>query len=154
MVALALIIVAAVALLVGGAIGSAGGSTTASPRVTVTATVTATATVAFPAPANSPAPTSAAASGRLADQGWTVIQVRLHESHGDFGGTLRVRNDTGVTVDAPAFTVSLLKGGSQVASMLGGDLATVPPGKIITVNLISADTWVAGPYGYEFQFSG
>ncbi|MGA5193611.1 hypothetical protein [Streptomyces exfoliatus] len=70
---------------------------------------------------------------------------------GDFGGRARVTY-TGDNPDGGGntFTVTVFKGGKDVASLLGS-ASEVPPGRTVTVDLISTDKFVRGPYTYDFQ---
>lgn len=147
-------VIASVGFLVGGlAIGwgiaswQHGQPTTVAPaQAAAVASVSATGTGAAAA-STAPNP------GALSDQGWTVMQIRTTDTLGSFTGSLRVRNDTGGPASDPSFTVSVLKGGSQVASLVGADAGTASSGKVITVQLVSSDKWVPGPYTFEFQSS-
>lgn len=149
------------ALFVGGIlIGHGAAPTTtavaltgAQPTATVTETATTTVTVTA-APSSAATATAPAASGGLADQGWTVISVSVKDDGiGGFGGSMRVRNDTGSAADSAVFTLTILKGGQPVGTAQGIDAAAIAPGKVISVDLISTDHFVKGPYTYEFQLS-
>ncbi len=70
---------------------------------------------------------------------------------GDFGGRARITY-TGDDPDGGTntFTITVFKGGKDVASLLGS-ASEVPPGRTITADLVSTDKFVSGPYTYDFQ---
>jgi hypothetical protein len=78
------------------------------------------------------------------------IQVK-NDGLGDFGGTARVTY-TGDDSEGGdnIFTVTVFKG-TKVAATLTGSANTVQPGTAVTVQFISSDKFVAGPYKYDFQ---
>jgi hypothetical protein len=78
------------------------------------------------------------------------IQVK-NDGLGDLGGVARVtytgKDQTG---GDNLFTVTLFKG-KNVVGTLNGAANSVKPGTTVTVQLISADNYVGGPYKYDFQ---
>jgi hypothetical protein len=78
------------------------------------------------------------------------IQVK-NDGLGDFGGTARVTY-TGSDKNGGnnLFTITLFKGKNVVATF-DGAANTVMPGTTVTVNLLSTDKYVGGPFKYDFQ---
>jgi hypothetical protein len=96
------------------------------------------------------APTKPAKSGKPSDGGWVVESYQFkNDGLGDFGGTARLTNTKGETRNG-IFTITVFKAGKQVAS-LQGSASDVESGKTVTVQLISSDKYVAGPYTIDFQ---
>jgi hypothetical protein len=48
------------------------------------------------------------------------------------------------------FTITVFVGGKDIA-VLNGSVNSVKPGRTATVQLISQDKFVAGPYKFDFQ---
>lgn len=169
-------LIAFVALLVGVGIGSSSSSdkatvTTASsnptatvtvtakasatadgnkpaPTVTVTSTVTAKAAAAA-APATKPAP----AAGHQVDGDWEMVSVKIGDDGlGDFGGTARVKYNGDDPSAEGVFEVTLLNG-TDVIGTLTGSANEVEPGKTVTVDLVSSDSFKKGPWKIDFQKS-
>jgi hypothetical protein len=69
----------------------------------------------------------------------------------DFGGTARVTY-TGSNPEGGTnlFTVTVFVGGKDVAA-LNGSADSVEPGRAATVQLISQDKFIGGPYKFDFQ---
>lgn len=91
--------------------------------------------------------------GSLSDGGWTVEEASIQlkeDGLGDFGGTIRATNESGSDVSAAIFTLTVFSGNAQVASMQG-TATEVEAGDTVTVQLLSSDSYVAGPYEYDFQ---
>lgn len=102
------------------------------------------------APKKSGAPVKSAKSAKPSDGGWVVESYQLkNDGLGDFGGTARITNTKGETRTG-IFTITAFKAGKQVAS-LQGSASDVESGKTVTVQLISTDKYVAGPYTIDFQ---
>lgn len=83
---------------------------------------------------------------------WVLQSIRVNEEDflNDFEGSARVTY-TGQDPQAEnAFTVTVFKGGKNVAT-LTGFANGVAPGSTVTVDLISSDDYVTGPYLYDFQ---
>jgi hypothetical protein len=83
---------------------------------------------------------------------WRMDSIRVkNDGLGDFGGVARVTY-TGDDQDGGdnIFTVTVFKHGRDVA-VLNGSANTVLPGHTVTVDLISTDKFVQGPYKYDFQ---
>lgn len=103
------------------------------------------------------APSTVKGSGPTAtlpiqDGDWRLDSLRLKDDGiGDFGGTARITY-TGDDQDGGdnIFTVTVFKGGKDIA-VLQGSARTVLPGTTATVQLISQDKFVAGPWQYDFQ---
>lgn len=145
------------ALLAGCGSESDTAKTPAPVTVTESVTVAAEATPAAPnkaAPPQAAAPASSGGASDQSDEGFTYLggsaQI-VEDGLGQFSGRMRVRNDgdkrTGL------FTVSVLKGGA-VLTTLQGAADSVEPGKTVTVDLISTDDYVPGPYEIEFVTEG
>ena len=78
------------------------------------------------------------------------IQVK-NDGLGDFGGTARVTyTGSDASGGDNVFTVTVFKGEKVVATLTGG-ANTVRPGTTATVQLISSDKYLPGPYKYDFQ---
>jgi hypothetical protein len=83
---------------------------------------------------------------------WRLDSIRVKDDGvGDFGATARVT----YTGDNPEggtnlFTVTVFAGGKDIA-VLNGSASSVQPGRTATVQLISSDTFVGGPYKFDFQ---
>lgn len=98
----------------------------------------------------SPAAASPSRRAGLADKSFTSTAPLLKDDGlGDFGGTARVTNASDQEHTA-TFTYTVFRGSAQVATLQGAANA-VAPGKVATVQLISQDKYVAGPYRVEFQ---
>lgn len=95
-------------------------------------------------------PAATATNGKPLDKGWVLESAKITaDGLGSFGGTVRVTN----TNDKPstaAMTVTLMQGGGQVASLQGA-ADQVQPGKTVTVQMVSTDPFVKGPWVQEFQ---
>ncbi len=88
----------------------------------------------------------------LSDGGWTVAEKDIKikdDGLGSFGGTMRVKNTENGT-QTGLFTLTVFQKDDQVAS-LQGSANEVEAGKTVTVQLISTDDFVKGPYTYDFQ---
>jgi hypothetical protein len=88
----------------------------------------------------------------IQDGDWRLDSITVKDSGlGTFGGRARVTytgdDDNGGN---NIFTVTVFVKGRDVASMQGS-ASDVRPGKTVTVDLISSDTFVKGPYRYDFQ---
>lgn len=78
------------------------------------------------------------------------IQVK-NDGLGDFGGTARITyTGSDSSGGDNIFTVTVFKGKNVVATLNGG-ANTVKPGSTATVQFISSDKYVPGPYKYDFQ---
>ncbi|WP_137990579.1 hypothetical protein [Streptomyces vilmorinianum] len=80
------------------------------------------------------------------------VGVQCNRTEPGRGGVGRRITYTGDNPDGGTntFTITVFKGGKDVASLLGS-ASEVPPGRTITADLISTDKFVAGPYTYDFQ---
>ena len=111
------------------------------------------------APTTSPpkTTTSAAPQGKgsqppIESGDWRLDSITVRDNgFGDFGGRARITY-TGDNAEGAinTFTITVFKGGKDVAS-LKGSASDVPPGRTITADLISTDKFVSGPYAYDFQ---
>ncbi len=99
---------------------------------------------------------SGAASGgvpttsALTDKEWTSLGLRANCGlGGNWGGTARVRNDSGEARTATV-TYTLFQQGRVVGTLLGitGEAA---PGRTATVTLVSAQKCRSGPFTYDFR---
>lgn len=110
----------------------------------------APAPTAEPAPAPAPAP-EVPTSDQLSDGSFEVDSISIEDDGlGDFGGTLRVRN----TTDSPKsgiFTVTILSTSGDVLGSAQGSGDAIEGDTVQTVQLISLDDYVEGPYELEFQ---
>jgi hypothetical protein len=83
---------------------------------------------------------------------WRLDSIRLKDDGlGSFGGAARVTytgKDSGG--GSNIFTLTVFKKGKDIA-VLQGSVNSVAPGKAVTVQFISTDKFVAGPYTYDFQ---
>jgi hypothetical protein len=152
------LITGVVALFVGVGIGSASSGsetkTSSQPATTVTVPGPATTVTTTAAAPKAAAPTKAAAASAfpMQDGDWRLDSVTVkNDGLGDFGGRARIT----YTGDDPnggdnIFTITVFKAGKDIAS-LQGSANTVLPGKTVTVDLISQDHYVKGPYTYDFQ---
>jgi hypothetical protein len=78
------------------------------------------------------------------------IQVK-NDGLGDFGATGRITYTGSDTEGGDnIFTVTVFKG-TKVVATLTGSANTVKPDTAVTVQFISSDTYVAGPFKYDFQ---
>ncbi|MEJ7634315.1 DUF2510 domain-containing protein [Aeromicrobium sp.] len=83
---------------------------------------------------------------------WRLDSIKIKDDGlGSLGGTARItytgdNEDGGTNI----FTVTLFKGKDAVGS-LQGSANTVKPGTAVTVQFISTDEFVKGPYKYDFQ---
>jgi hypothetical protein len=83
---------------------------------------------------------------------WRLDSIRIKDDGlGDFSGVARVTytgdNSKG---GSNLFTLTVFKSGKDVAA-LTGSANTVAPGTQVTVEFISSEKLVAGPYTYDFQ---
>jgi hypothetical protein len=127
------------------------GSATASSAGSGAAGGPAPATTAAP-PTSAPAPTSGGKALPLSSGDWRLDSAILKDDGlGDFGGTGRVTY-TGKSSDGGSnvFTVTVFVGGQQVAT-LDGSVDSVAPGDQATIQFVSDDKIVPGPYTYDFQ---
>lgn len=164
-IALIVVLVLGIGSSINGGDTKAGEST--DPAANASATQAATPTA--PAESSSAAPTSTApkpsasdepakssesaaptkSSSKLSDGVWNVESLKVKDSLGDFSGTARITN-TGDSKASGAFTVTVFKAGDQVASLMGF-ANDAEAGKTVTVQLISTDAFVKGPYTFDFQ---
>jgi hypothetical protein len=146
-------------IIVIAAAGSGGsGDNGSEPSGGTTSEQTPTATEETAADESTETPTLAPASGGptadlpISDGDWRLDSIRVKDDGlGDFGGTGRVT----YTGDSPEggtnlFTVTVFVKGKDVAA-LEGSADEVEPGTAATVQFISSDKFVKGPYKYDFQ---
>lgn len=101
------------------------------------------------APATATGPT---AKMPIQNGDWRLDSIRVKDDGlGDFGGVARV-SYTGANPDGGTnlFTLTVFVGGKDVA-VLNGSAEDVKPGSAETVQFISSDTFVGGPYKFDFQ---
>jgi hypothetical protein len=118
--------------------------TQAAPPPTTTAAVppTTTATAASSGPTN---------KLPLQDGDWRLDSIRVQDDGlGDFGGTARITYTGESSQGSNIFTATVFVGGKDVAALQGSVNAT-STGDTDTVQLISTDPFVGGPYTYDFQ---
>jgi hypothetical protein len=85
------------------------------------------------------------------DGDWRLDSVRIKDDGlGDLGGTARIAYTGATEGGTNLFTIAVFKGGQEVAA-LTGSADDVSPGDAETVQLISTDKFVPGPYEYDFQ---
>jgi hypothetical protein len=115
----------------------------------------ARATTAPPIRVPTESPTTAATTtqqddGQMRDKSFVVESVRIGDDGlGDFGGTARIRNESGSEKTA-LVTFTIFADGEPVGSLLGS-VNAVSPGQSVTVRLISTDRYVPGATEYDFQ---
>jgi len=141
--------------LIVGVAAAGGGSETTTTTETVAAAADSAATVTVTRtaePAAAPEPKGPSSKLPLQDGDWRLDTISVKDDGlGDFGGRARMtytgKNPSGGT---NVFTVTVFVGGKDVAS-LQGSASSVRPGDAVTVDLISQDKFVGGPYKYDFQ---
>ncbi|QNE22337.1 hypothetical protein F1D05_36130 [Kribbella qitaiheensis] len=106
------------------------------------------------ATATKAAPPAAATGKALPIQNgdWRLDSIRIKDDGlGDFSGVARVTY-TGDDSKGGSnlFTLTVFKSGKDVAA-LTGSANTVAPGTQVTVEFISSEKFVTGPYTYDFQ---
>jgi hypothetical protein len=139
-------------MVISVAAGGSTNSTTAEPGTTSPAPAAKSA-------ANQPTDNAALAANNgptaklpIQNGDWRLDSIRVkNDGVGDFGATTRVT----YTGDNPEggtnlFTVTVFVGGKDVA-VLNGSANSVQPGQAATVQLISTDKFVGGPYKFDFQ---
>ena len=99
-----------------------------------------------------PAATGPTAKLPIQNGDWRLDTVTLKDDGlGDFGGRARItytgENPEGGT---NLFTLTVFRHGKDVAA-LTGSADSVKPGRAATVEFISQDDFVGGPYKYDFQ---
>ena len=143
--------IAFLVLIVIGAIASQGDDSNTTAATTTSTTTGGSAST--PAPNNTTNATSSApaakSDGKASDGGWVLESTKFEASLGDFGGTARITN-TEDSTRSGSFTLTLFKGDEQVGTVTGF-ASDVESGKTVTVQLISTDDYVSGPYRVEFQ---
>lgn len=102
----------------------------------------------------SPASSDAFGSRKLPlqDGDWRLDSVQVKDDGlGDLGATARITY-TGSDPDGGTnlFTVTIFKG-KKVVGTLDGSANSVPAGSTASVQLISTDKFVGGPYKYDFE---
>ena len=145
----ALIVIVIIASAAGG--GGSQDKTSTSSDTTATETTAPEATT----PPETTAPVAGSGSTAtlpIQNGDWRLDSIRVvNDGLGDFGATGRVTY-TGDDGDGGnnVFTLTIFKGGKDIG-VLQGSASTVLPGKTVTVQFISTDKVVAGPYTYDFQ---
>ena len=128
------------------------------PAPSSTDSTPAPSTDSTPAPSsNTATETAPAATGPTAklpiqNGDWRLSSVSIKDDGlGDFGGRARITY-TGDNPDGGTnlFTITVFRHGKDVAA-LEGSAEAVKPGTAATVQLISTDKFVPGPYKYDFQ---
>jgi hypothetical protein len=161
-----LIVVGLILLIIIIAALTSGGSddeepTSTNPVATPAAPVIPTAPAPTAAAPTAAAPTAAAptaaapaatAPATLTDGDWTLesYQIKEEEFTNSFTGTARITYNGSDEGALNNFTLTIFKGGQQVGTLQGTILDT-SPGQTKTVDLISTDDYVAGPWTVEFQ---
>lgn len=102
-----------------------------------------------PKPAKSSGPT---ANFPIEDGDWSLDSLRVKDDGlGDFGGTGRVTyNGSNPDGGTNIFTVTVFVSGKDVAT-LSGSANGVKAGDAVSVQFISQEKFVGGPYKYDFQ---
>jgi hypothetical protein len=124
------------------------------PAATTPATTVAATTAAGTTAASSKQPVNTGGGSALPIQSgdWRLDTIRVKDDGlGDFGGVARVTytgNDASGASNI--FTLTVFKGTKDIA-VLDGSANSVMPGKAVTVQFISSDKFVAGPYTFDFQ---
>jgi hypothetical protein len=98
--------------------------------------------------------TSAYGSAKLPLQNgdWRLDSIQLKDDGlGDFGATARITYTGEDTSGGDnIFTITVFKG-TRLVGTLNGSANSVMPGTTATVQMISQDKFVGGPYKYDFQ---
>ncbi|MEP6851340.1 MAG: hypothetical protein ABJA87_01535 [bacterium] len=138
-----------------GAVARSGGSkdnntdaATGTVSVVVITTVKATGTIT----ATPSAAATAGAALPIQDGDWRLEALRTgHTISGHFKSYARITY-TGQDTDGGSnvFALTVFKDGKTVG-LLNGSVKEVAPGKTVTVQFLSADWFVSGPYEYDFQ---
>jgi hypothetical protein len=99
-----------------------------------------------------PATTGPTAKLPIQNGDWRLDSVRVKDDGlGDFGGTARVTYTGGNPEGGTnIFTLTVFVGGKDVAALVGSANAVMPD-RAATVQFISQDKFVGGPYKYDFQ---
>jgi hypothetical protein len=140
-------------VIVVSAAASGGGGSDSSDTSAATNEASETAP-ASDAESEAAPPTSGGPTAKLpiVDGDWRLDSIRVKDDGlGSFGGTGRVT----YTGDNPEggsnlFTVTVFVGGKDVA-VLNGSADSVESGRAATVQFISSDDFVKGPYKFDFQ---
>jgi hypothetical protein len=146
---LGLIVVISVAAGGGGDSSKTTSNATSPPAAAPPAGETPKANTPPPPPAESNGPT---AKLPIQNGDWRLDSIRVKDNGlGDFGGTGRVTY-TGANPDGGAnvFTLTVFVDDKDIA-VLNGSASSVKPGRTVTVEFISSDNFVGGPYKYDFQ---
>jgi hypothetical protein len=141
-----------VVLSLAAVLTACGTNTDGGGKATTTPPKTSAPATSPPTTAASAAPQGKGAQPPIESGDWRLDSITVRDSGlGDFGGRTRITY-TGDNPDGGnnTFTITVLKGGKDVAS-LKGSASDVPPGRTITADLISTDNFEAGPYTYDFQ---
>lgn len=149
----ALVVVGIIASAVGGG-GGSGDKNDASSATTSNAGTAASKKPASNSGQNTSGSSDAYGSAKMPLQNgdWRLDSIQVKDDGlGDMGGTARVTY-TGDDPDGGdnIFTITVFKGKNVVAT-LNGSANTVKPGTTVTVQLISQDKMVGGPYKFDFQ---
>ena len=139
---------AAIGLVVMVSLSSSSGTTSTAPTLSENGPA-----ASAPANTESAAPAkSHTATMPIQDGDWRLDSIRVKDDGlGSFGGTARVTY-TGENPEGGSnvFTLTVFKGGKDIA-VLNGSADSVQPGQTATVQFISTDKFVGGPYTYDFQ---
>ena len=131
---------------------SGGGSDNSSNNASNSGAANPAASGNNAAPSTAPASSGPTSKLPLQDGDWRLDTIRVQDDGlGDFGGNARITY-TGDNPDGGSniFTVTVFVGGKDVA-VLNGSVNATSPGDTDTVQLISTDNFVGGPYTYDFQ---
>jgi hypothetical protein len=147
---------ALVVLVIVIAAATSGGSkktpSASQPSTTASAPAAAT-TAAQTTEATSKAPVAAGGSALPIQNGdWRLDSIRVKDDGlGSFGGVARVTyTGSDANGGTNVFTVTVFKGTKDIA-VLNGSAESAKPGRAVTVQFISSDKFVAGPFTYDFQ---
>jgi hypothetical protein len=145
------------AIVLIGIAAAAGGGTDSSDPAETGAPAAPAVSQSEGNPSSEPAPAPAETGGPtaklpIANGDWRMDSIRVNDDGlGDFEGTARITY-TGSNPEGGTnlFTVTVFVGGKDVA-VLNGSADSVQPGRAATVQLISTDGFVGGPYKFDFQ---
>lgn len=135
---------------------ASGGGTTTDDNTADEASPPPAATQAEEATTPPPPPPPPASSGPTADLpiqdgDWQLDSVRIKDDGlGDFGASGRVTYTGSAAGGSNIFTLTIFVGGEEVG-VLNGSAEDVPPNGTETVQFISQDKFVDGPYKFAFQ---
>ena len=137
-------------LIVIAIIANSGGGSKSTPKTTTAASATRQGT--NETPGTTPPGSSAGSALPIQSGDWRLDSVRPKDDGlGHFSVDARITY-TGSASNGGTnlFTLTIFKAGKEIA-VLNGSASSVPAGKATTVQFISSDKFVVGPYTFDFQ---